>query len=111
MTLKQLNEKLQKDFEELEKEGNGDYHYFINHAYRFAHYNEIQDFFADMEEENYEEHWKDLVSECDLSGNTLDRIYTQWLNYNHPEYYNFFTYEGLVEILEYFFKTHKKEEQ
>ena len=109
MTLKQFNKKLEKDFESLENEGHKDYHYFITHAYRFAHYNEIQDFFYQMDEEEYDEVWKDKVSKSDLSGNTLERIYNQWLNYNHPEYYNFFCYEGLTDILEYFFQTHRKE--
>ena len=109
MTLKELNKKLEKDYEELVERGNKDYKFFLDNAYAYAHYNEILYYFADMEEEDYKERWEELISKCDLSGNILESIYDQWLDYNHPEYYNFFCYEGLVEIIEYFFKTHQME--
>ena len=109
MTLEQLNKKLQHDYDKLVAEGNENYQYFLTHAYKYAHYNEVVDFFDQMDEEDYKDNWENKVSRCGFNenDNILDMIYNQWLNYNHPEYYNFFWYDSLYEILEYFFNTHK----
>ena len=105
MTLKQLQEKIQKDYEELVKEGEPyGWSYFLRHAYRYAHYNEVLDFFDNLEEEDFNEDWKDLIGEIKEEVNIIEGIYNSWLNYNHPEYYNFFEYGSFVDIVRYYFK-------
>lgn len=104
MTLKELQEKIRRDYEELVNKGNKDYQYFLQHAYAFAHYNEIDDFFDNLEEENWKEDWKEVIGEIKEGVNIIEGIYNSWLNYNHPEYYNFFTYEDLIDIMKYYFK-------
>ena len=110
MTLEELITKLEENHHELVEEGNESCEYFVNHAYEYAHYNEVLDFFEQMDEEDYKERWEEQVSACEFEedDNILFMIYNQWLDYNHPEYHNFFCYEGLIEILEYFFKAHRR---
>lgn len=102
MTLENFNKKLMKEYEELVAKGKQDYHFFLDNAYEYAHYNEIISVFEYMEEEDWEENWKDLIGECEE--NVLTGIWEDWLNYNHPERYNFFCWEDLFDIIKYYFK-------
>ena len=102
MTLEQFKDKLHKEYHELVVEGDEKWTFFLNNAYQFAHYNEIVDYFDNMEEEDWEENWKEIVGEREED--VLLGIWNSWLNYNHPEYYNFFTYEGLCDIMKYYFE-------
>ena len=104
MTLKELQEKIHKDYEELVNRGNEDYKYFLQHAYAFAHYNEIDDFFDNLNGDEWEDNWTEIVGVIKEEVNIVEGIYDSWLNYNHPEYYNFFTYEDLIDIMKYYFK-------
>ena len=106
MTLKQFNEKLANEYNELVAKGNEDYRFFLNNAYEYAHYNEIVDFFEYLDEEEYNENWRDLIGEC--TENVLTGVWNSWLNYNHPERFNFFCYEDLIDIIRYYLR-HKEE--
>ena len=106
MTLQELQAKLDLEFNELVEEGmkwsieqdENESVYFINHAYEFAHYNEIKAFFDDMEEEDYANEWQDLI-ETKEGEDILKGVYKDWLDYRHPEGYNFFCYEDLISII------------
>ena len=76
----------------------------IMHAYELAHYNEIADLFDNLDEDN--DWFSDIVIEglINYQGNILVRIYRSWLNYTHPERYNFFCFEDLIDIVRYEFK-------
>lgn len=106
MTLQKLQEKLNLEFNKLVEEGmkwsvehdENESVYFINNAYAFAHYNEVQAFFDNMEEEDYNNDWKRLI-ESNKNKDILRGVYEDWLDYNHPERYNFFCLEDLTSII------------
>ena len=76
----------------------------INDAYRLAHYNEIVDFFDNVDEEYppFDEMIFDNMLNYD--GNIIEKIWKDWLDYSHPERYNFFCYEDLCDIIVWSFK-------
>lgn len=112
MTLKELNERLEQEYDALIEIGmewskehdENESVYFIAHAYEFAHYNEIYYYFQDLEEEDYNNDWKELFDGIPDNLGIIRGVYLSWLNYNHPEYYNFFTYEDLISIIKYWLK-------
>ena len=73
----------------------------INNAYEIAHYNEIFDFFSNLDSD------EDWIDEDDLElivnyqGNVVRRIWNIWLDYNHPENYNFFAFESFLDIIKH----------
>lgn len=99
---KELQNRIQSDYEEYVKELiKNNPTDIINRAYEIAHYNEIVDVVCDVCDENdcpFDEEVIDKALEC--KRNLLDIIYESWQGYNHPERYNFFCYEGIVEIIE-----------
>ena len=106
MTLKQFRKKVSKDYNELVKLGGQDWKYFLDNAYRFAHYNEIDDF-ANVHMDNdvwNEDGWDKITGEVKNDVNIVEGIYDSWLDYNHPEYYNFFSYDDFYDIVKYYFK-------
>ena len=106
MTLQKLQAKLDLEFNELVDEGlkwsiehdENESVYFIDHAYAFAHYNEVKAFFDNMEEEDYVNDWQGLI-EMKENEDILKGVYGDWLDYCHPERYNFFCYEDLTSII------------
>lgn len=101
MELNQLLSKLDAEYEKLVSLNNGDPKFFLNRAYEYAHYNEILDYFQNQEIDDFNEDWRDIIP--DNAENIISGIWNSWLNYNHPEYYNFFTYEGLCDIMRDYF--------
>lgn len=75
----------------------------INDAYRLAHYNEIADFFDNIDYEYPP--FREIIFDKILKyeGNIIVRVFESWLDYSHPERFNFFYYEDLAEIIEYAF--------
>lgn len=104
LTLEQFQERLHQEYDGLVALGNKNYEFFLNKAYEYAHYNEIMDYFENMDEEDWKNDWQKLVGK--RKENVLSGIWNCWLCYNHPEYYNFFTYEGLCDIMKYYFTHH-----
>lgn len=112
MTLKELKKHLEKEYDSLVQEGmdwsvehdENESVYFITHAYEFAHYNEIKNFFEEMEEEDFENDWKETVSECKRTDRIIQGIYRYWLDFAHPERFNFFCYEDLIDIIKDWFR-------
>lgn len=104
LTLKEFQERLHQEYDELVALGKKDYEFFLDRAYEYAHYNEIVAYFDDMEEDDWKDRWQELVGENPQ--NTIKGIWEDWLDYNHPEYYNFFCYEGLCDIMRYYFERH-----
>jgi hypothetical protein len=102
--IKLVQEKVEKDYNELlkpfyerEKEQ------LINDAYELAHYNEIAYFFENIEEDSID--WSETILDniIDCKKNIVGEIWDSWRNYNHPERYNFFTWEDLSEIISWEF--------
>ena len=72
----------------------------IDNAYEFAHYNEIKSFFTDYDADEFFENDMDLLDKAlTTNKNIIQHIWNCWLNYNHPERYNFFFYENLWDII------------
>lgn len=117
MTLKKLNKRLNKEYDELVAQGmqyaqehdEPEFEYFLKHAYEFAHYNEIIDFFENMEEEDYDDNYNELFDNISPTIRILYGIYQDWLDYAHPEIYNFFAYEDLSGIIQSWLIRHKKQ--
>ena len=105
MTLKKLNARLEKEYDELIQEGldwsiendENEHVYFINHANEFALYKEVKKFFVDMDEEDYERLLKKRIEQIKPSTKILRGIYNSWFDYEYP--YNFFDMEDLWTIV------------
>ena len=102
--LTQFKARVQKDYNELinkfKKLGISS---VVNSAYEIACYNEIADL-CDDEDIDYsmlDERTIDLM--ISFEGNTVQKIWVNWLNYRHPERYNFFVREDLIGIIDYAF--------
>lgn len=76
----------------------------INDAYRLAHYNEIADYFdnVDYEYPPFDEEIFDNI--LNYEGNVIEKVWDGWLSYSHPERYNFFCYEDLTDIISWEFR-------
>lgn len=78
----------------------------IDNAYYYAHYNEVYDFIDSIDEDEedccFDEKTIDKMLSCDED--IMNRVFNTWICYNHPERYNFFTYEDLVDIIRYAFR-------
>jgi len=100
--LKQVYEKLDKDYQSVIKEYlNKDKVAIINDAYRIAHYNEIADYFdcVDAEYPPFDDDVFDSI--LNRKDNIFEIVFQSWMSYSHPERYNFFSYEDLGGIIEY----------
>lgn len=112
MTLEQFKEKLNTEYDMLVQRGldwsiehdENEHVYFLNHAYEYAHYNEILAYFEDMEEDDWDENWRELVNKCIHTDRVLRGVYEFWLDFSHPERFNFFCYEDLISIIKDWFK-------
>lgn len=78
-------------------------------AYELAHYNEITDFIdsvCDHNDDDEDDYLldKEVIEEIvNYEGNFIKRVWKDWLDYNHPERYNFFCWEDLAEIISHTF--------
>lgn len=103
--IEKLIKRLEKDYEEVVKEFNKlkktD---IMERAYELAHYNEIVDTICDCTDIEYPP-FDNATCKKALAhkNNLLKVVYRSWLDYNHPESYNFFSYECLVDICSYAF--------
>ena len=70
----------------------------VRHSYWIACYCEILDFFENMDEEDWEETWEEIIGE-NPSPTTLEDAINCFQDFSHPEYYNLFCYEGLCDII------------
>ena len=97
--VRKVKERVAKEYEEYAKNivayGKTD---IMNKAYEIAHYNEICDFFDGIDE-CLPFDIKIFQNMLVYEGGILDKIWYGWLNYNHPERYNFFCYEDLCDII------------
>lgn len=97
--LEKVRERIAKDYKPLVEEClKQDKLDIIHDAYRLAHYNEIADFFdnIDYEYPPFDEEIFDNI--LNYEGNVIEKVWDSWLSYSHPERYNFFCYEDLVDI-------------
>jgi hypothetical protein len=73
----------------------------IENSYYLAHYNEVWNFIDSIDEDEddccFDEEEIDKMISYD--GDIMEKVWKTWLRYNHPERYNFFTYEDLVDII------------
>ena len=93
-------DKLRDDYTEIVKELlTKDKIKIIDNAYAIAHYNEIVDMFDGIDEDSglWDEELFNAI--LNTKGNVILKVWNGWLNYNHPEYYNFFNYEDLIDII------------
>jgi hypothetical protein len=106
-TLEQLLKRVEEDYTQLiDNERAQGIQHVIDNAYAIAHYNEVYDFCVDCylgcnyEDEALEFATDEAVNELlKRDENLVKRVYEDWLNYNHPERYNFFCYEDLTDII------------
>lgn len=75
----------------------------VNNAYKIAHYNEICDFISELFDnidfiERLEKHIT-LLLKTNL--NIIEIVWDSWLDYSHPERYDFFDWDDLVDIIKY----------
>ena len=102
--LDKVRDRIAKDYKPLVEEYlKQDKLDIIHDAYRLAHYNEVADFFdnVDYEDPPFSEITFDKILK--YKGNVIVRVWESWLDYSHPERFNFFCYEDLTEIIEYAF--------
>ena len=98
--LERLQEKIEKNYKEFcEKMLKKDKIDIINYAYMIACYNEVADCVDcfDYEYPPFDEFIFDNM--LAFEGNIIDKIWRNWMDYGHPERYNFFNYEDLVDII------------
>ena len=103
--LEQVRERIAKDYKPLVEEYlKKEKIEIINDAYRLAHYNEIVDFFdnVDYEYPPFDEEIFDRI--LNYEGNVILKVWESWLDYSHPERFNFFCYEDLTDIICWEFK-------
>ena len=104
--LEKVQDRMAKDYKELVEQylKNNTKQEIIDDAYRIAHYNEVVDFFDNID--YVHPPFGDYVFDHILKSkdNVILRVWNNWLNYSHSEYYNFFNYESLSEIIEWTFR-------
>ncbi len=106
-----LFERVTKDEQEIEQEyrENG-IEYVFQHAYDLSFYYQVVWYFEDIEENLEDEDLEPYQILLDYKGNILKDIFKQYEDYSNPEYYNFNTYEGIEDIINYFLNSLKKGE-
>lgn len=100
-------DKIEKDYENAisnllatKRENETERDFLIRNAYMVAHYNEIDSFFCDVDYDDFFDEEEELLEKIINSNkNTIEHIYQNWLDYCHPERYNFFCYECLWDII------------
>lgn len=115
-TLTQVLTKIENDYNDIQKEYQAKTkRQIIQDAYRLAHYNEVADFFDYIEVDDYEDE-TDLPFSitafeniAKFTGNAIKQIVDSFMDYSHPERYNFFEYECLLDIIEYAFTRGNKQ--
>jgi len=106
--IQRVKERFEKDYDELiADELKGTKEYLIRNAYEIAHYNEIRYTICDcIDDEDEMEYFnfKELNSILNYQGNVVLHVYQDWQNYTHPEIYNFFCFETLIDVIKTAFK-------
>ena len=100
-------QKVQKDVEQIEKRylEQGAEVVLLN-AYKLTFVNEFSNICEILGEDDYDLDYELLAT---YKGNVAEALFEEWLGYNHPEYYNFCTFEGMYDIVQNFIKNLKKE--
>ena len=88
-------------FDELKKL---DKEEIINKAYEIAHYNEVDDFFCNIDTEYPPFDIFIFENMLKYDGRIIEKVWEGWLDYSHPERFNFFCYEDLTDIVLWEFK-------
>lgn len=103
--MNKLSNRINKEYEELMATFKmGGVEECINNAYQIAHLNEVYDLIStieDWEEEESPFDTEDIEIILMNEDNLLTMVFNSWLNYNHPERYNFFQFEDLLDIVKY----------
>lgn len=104
--IEKLIKKLEKDYEQITSEFRKlKKTKIINRAYELAHYNEVIDTICDnIDIEDPPFDTATCKKALSYKGNLIKHIYNNWLDYNHPEHYNFFEYDSLIDICDYAFR-------
>jgi hypothetical protein len=78
----------------------------LDGAYKYIHYYEVYAFICDIQEDEEDcEFVEEIIDEMlKTEKNLMEQVYESWMNYHHQEYYNFFTYECLADIIRYAFR-------
>lgn len=94
-----LCEKIVDDWNRFVQPWNMDKEDAIRDAYRIAHANEIEDIFCnvDIDEPPFDDEEVDKMLNC--NENIIQKVWDSWMSYSHPERYNFFAYEDLLDII------------
>ena len=82
----------------------------VRNSYWTACYYEILDFFENLDKEDWDENWSEIIGEYP-SLTPLHDIMDSYQSFSHPEYYNLFCYEGLCDTIREHFRWYKKTHQ
>lgn len=103
--MNKLSERINREYEELIATFKiGGVEDCINNAYQIAHINEMYDIMNIVEDWSEDESpftVKDIEAILKNEDNLFSMVWNSWLGYNHPESFNFFNYEDLIDIIRY----------
>lgn len=105
VTYTKFIDKISKDYWaiidlELEKDKRD----IIANAYELSHYAELYDLLSCIYPKDFKDNIELWTKIYNCEENVYKKIYDDWLDYEHPERYNFFCYEDLIEIVQYTFR-------
>jgi hypothetical protein len=107
--LKQLSERINSEWKDyynnlivLSKEE------IIEKSYEISHYGEVVDFLINLDLDEWYPFDEDFITlMLQHKGSIIKKIYDTWMDFCNPEKFNFFTPEGLSDII--WFTFHKNE--
>ena len=104
-----LRERLENDIKKFEHDTKSHgIDYVYNQAYYISFMNELEFIFTELfEPEEVENNYKALNK---VDGNICKAILDYYLGFNHPERYNPFVAESMLEIIDIYIKENKLEE-
>jgi hypothetical protein len=72
----------------------------ICESYKTSHYGEVADFFTCLDSDDWCPFDEDFIARMlEYKGSIIKKIYDTWMDFCNPEKFNFFTPEGLSDII------------
>lgn len=103
--IEELKRRFREDYDSLIQEAlKEEKEEIVKSAYYLAHLNEIDAYIEEIDEEDPPFKNDTIDRMLDFVGNVLLRVWYDWLDYNHPENFNFFDWAQLGEIISYAFR-------
>jgi hypothetical protein len=80
----------------------------IEKSYEISHYGEVVDFLVYLDPDEWCPFDQDFIARMlEYKGSIIKKIYDTWIDFCNPEKFNFFTPDGLTDII--WFTFHKNE--